>query len=323
MKKILTFMLLFCMSFSLASCNDDEQKVTVTNDKGEKVEVVLTPTEDKETVKNAVLYASQANYDAIDGMSVTASGNVEMVFNETHSLAFSGSLGLTGTNEGFNGNVDFKANVKGVESEEGLKNESLGLNGNLYFEKDDPYIYLDGKVEQNGTSENQKGKLSIEEFVSGIIGIPSSPAPQKAASNGSTTVAVDQMLEMLYTFMPNSSLVISEVNKELYVLKLDLSLKDFFSISGLSSEITIEKDILFTINLAFNISNGYLREVAFENSNKLFLKYVDSEMYDENSAKFNASLKLELNYGKQEFKKLTAEEKALYPDLTEKPNQTN
>lgn len=317
MKKILAVFLLIFTGLCLSSCKSDEQKVTITNDDGEQVEVLITPSEDREVVKNALTYASQANYEEIEGISVSVSSSLDMIYNEVNKANFSASASAVGNQEVFNGKFNYNASTTG----ELFGEMNLNMDSSFNYDLADNYIYMDAKTEIDGQVEQEKIKVLASAILEGALG-PSSPAPVAKMADGgfngsfdfdgSFDLDINQTIDLFYVMMPKSSLEVVAVDNKLYTVRFNLSMEDILKIVDSTGQTNLERDFFITLDVSFNVEDGYFAGLNLTVDNGFLISLLTEEEVDEAKAKFTFNLNISAEYGKVEVVRLSDAEKADY-----------
>lgn len=329
MKKIFFLFSMLLLTFTLASCSESEQKIKVIDENGEEVEVVLTPTDDDDVVKSALLYASQAQYEDVQGLDLEINASVALTVDESKSLNGAVVGKFLVSEEGFNLDGSLNYAINGVEETDGsIQNHSA--NGSLkgYYDVTDPYVYVALNSNIDGVVENIKVKDLLENLLGQLNqGLPSSPAvPTMAYESipglGSTSdilanLDIPQLLYLYKLMMPNSSIAISSVDKSEFVIKAGVSVNDILKVVNGNNMYKLTKDVVVNIEVAFGIADGRFLRLSIASSDAGLLEIFNLLSSSDNAVDFSQatldlSLTMQIGYEAVTLEKLTAEEKALY-----------
>ncbi len=341
MKKLLTLVLGLFMMLSLASCGDSEQKVTIKNDKGENVEVVLNKTDDEKVVRQALTYAAQADYEEVKALHVDLNGNVKLTLNDKEGFEAEASLVLAAdpTNEVVYGEAKGSfsgAFMSGPVDAQVLEKHTVSGSAHLAYNNKDPkdelYVYagVSAKVDEEALDKKVKiAPQEISEMISqmmpSIPGIPSAPVQAKLAApalpgllQGEITEEdVNLVLAQLKAMFPNSKLEISYVSGEKFTLTYNLSMKDAIKsldqVNGTEFSKELTNDFTVKLNVDFELKSGRFAGINFEVQNSFFVKLMGYTKEDiTEKSDFHLKLSFNASYDSKEVKTLTAEEKAQY-----------
>ena len=188
MKKMLVIVSFLFITFSLTSCKNDEQTVYITDENGEQVKVVLTPTEEREVVKNAVLYASQADYEEVKGLDASIYANANFKGkNEKETADFGVEGKFLASEEG--ANASFKAEYKITSEQEEANTEGM-VSAIAYYEANDEFLYTSVEYPgEDGTNVKEKYKYIIDNLMNDaqLVAVITAAIHAAAASNGAVS----------------------------------------------------------------------------------------------------------------------------------------
>ena len=234
MKKLFIGLMLFASILTLASCNEKEAKIVLTDEDGNTKEVVLSATDDVETVKYALEYACQADYSDMKGlkMNQTASGSLDLDFLGS-TIAFSGSsVSIINVEQGFDLSASYDLDMSSV----GSSTTKFNLEASSIFKlnnKDmEGYVFSEYSVSSNGltlTADKEKTPFNFDDMISN--------------PDDEMTFDLDEILELIeqfYDSFENSKIVISEANGDFYTIGIRLALDDIMNclVGNLNEEIT-------------------------------------------------------------------------------------
>ena len=339
MKKLLSLLLILFMSFSLASCGDEgSQRVTIKNDKGEDVEVVLNATDNEEVVKHAMSYVTQANYEDVKALNLNLSAEGKAIFNDKESLSgkLTANIGADTEKKALyaTAGLDFSGTMDTSDTEEEkLETHTVKGDAHLAYAMGDSLlpdmnIYAGVNAKVDADSIDKKVKLDLAELsqlIGGLLpdNMPSSPVrtaalPELPEIQLPTAEDITKALEKLKTLLPKSKLEISYVSGEKFTMTFNLSMKDalkkFDEINGTKFEAELNNDFTVALNADFELKTGRFGGINLEVNNSFLLKLAGIADVTADT-KLNLKLALAMSYGETPVKVLTAEEKALYEAL--------
>lgn len=314
MKKMLVIVSFLFITFSLTSCKNDEQTVYITDENGEQVKVVLTPTEEREVVKNAVLYASQADYEEVKGLDASIYANANFKGkNEKETADFGVEGKFLASEEG--ANASFKAEYKITSEQEEANTEGM-VSALAYYEANDEFLYTSVEYPgEDGTNVKEKYKYIIDNLMNDAEGVlpPTGFTMSSLASPiPGYTGDISQMVEIYYVFMPNSNLVISHVDNHKFTLQFQLSMKDFLKITNQESQFNLQNDFKLNLDLSFSIDDGRFVGFNFKTSDLAILQLTDKDSSMLEVASYNFEVGLEVSYKEVTITKLSDTEKEDY-----------
>lgn len=280
MKKILYLISSLLLIFALASCNDnnDDVSLTYTNSNGEEEKIVLEETEDVSQISKVLEALGQKEKEEI----VAVKGKIEGAFNISFaeapqeanlpkefkasalaSIAYDKEVGLSG-------NVDF--DMSAVED----KSYVMSLDANAYYygvkEDADENIYLDYSLKMTDEEDQAaKGKIDLPTLIlmiqsgmaggalpGGSLGVaPSTPSLPDLSDLENLDIA--QLLNEFKTNFPNSSIKLNNINKDDFTLNLNISVNDILKLSGL--DYSSPEDYKINLNAKISLNYGYVKEL--------------------------------------------------------------
>lgn len=281
MKKILYLISSLLLIFTLASCNDnnDDVSLTYTNSNGEEEKIVLEETEDVSQISKVLEALGQKEKEEI----VTVKSKIEGAFNISFSdvpqeeadlpkeFKLSALANIAYDKEvGLSGNVDF--DMSAVED----KSYVMSLDANAYYygikEDADENIYLDYSLKMTDEADQAaKGKIDLPTLIliiqsgmaggmlpDGSLGVaPSTPSLPDLSDL--ENLDITQLLNEFKTKFPNSSIKLNNINKDDFTLSLNISVNDILKLSGL--DYSSPEDYKINLNAKISLNYGYVKEL--------------------------------------------------------------
>lgn len=317
MKKLLVLSSVALLALAVGCSDETTRKVTYTNQAGETVEFELKASEDKEMVKKALDYASQADYTKLDGLQIKGDASFDLGYEVSEYNAMrtngSGSFDARLSDEGFSLSASGKfteeqtMQVSSSMSQD-VSKQTVKTSGDaaisVYYSVDDSkFLYGDLSMEAtsylNGdktTSANQSEKAKmdasnygLEEIFNGTTtGLDLVIGYVQQFSSSFSATSVDEMLAILKEFSANSNLVVSSVTKNTFTVQAQISVKDVVAlvmaeIVGSTGVANINlsgiEDTFVNLNFKFDVASGLFAGISLSADLKSYLNKAVETIY--------------------------------------------
>lgn len=306
-KKIIFVVFMVLIVVGLMSCSNSAT-VTIIDENGEELDVVLSQTDDKEVVKQALIYASQANYEETEGIVVKGNIKGKLLFGEIGLENLDATLEILSNETQMSLDFDFLMALaeKATNGDDGK--EEYTLDTNIYSDLSvDNYLYIDNIPRVNGVNMGRtRIYIDMQDLLTQFI--PTSPLALQSVANLNLSEELDELFLLVESSLPNSKIEISKVNSKNFVVSMNVSLKDILELSG-ENNIDGVRGIKIQLDLVFNVKNGFFKELNIKIPN---FSYTYNEGNE--SLKYEGMLdgSLKVSYQKCNPKTLTEEQKELF-----------